>query len=81
MDRKINDLEANDNKNSIVPCDAPFDNSNSIEQQGGYYYELFRFFSEQHDLILVDTELQDIIHAVEKFNNDPIRKVINDGKN
>jgi hypothetical protein len=50
---------------------------NSIEQEGGYYYDLFKFFSEQHGLTLVDTEIQDIIRAVEVFNNHPIRKIIN----
>lgn len=38
--------------------------------EGGYYYDLFRFFNDHHNLILVDTEIQDIIHAVEKFNAD-----------
>jgi hypothetical protein len=43
------------------------DSSNSIEQEGGYYYELFKFFSDEHNLTLVDTEIQDIIHAVKAF--------------
>jgi hypothetical protein len=51
---------------------------NSIEHEGGYYYDLFKFFSEQHGLTLVDTEIQDIIRAVETFNNHPIRKIINE---
>jgi hypothetical protein len=75
-----NNYLADDNKNSIVPCDAPVNSSNSIEHEGGYYYELFKFFSEQHGLTLVDTEIQDIIRAVEKFNNDPVRKIINEDK-
>lgn len=49
-----------------------------FEKTGGYYYELFKFFSDNHDLILVDSEIQDIIHAVEKFNSNPVRKIIND---
>lgn len=58
--------------------EAPLNNNNSIEQEGGYYYDLFKFFSDNHNLILVDSEIQDIIHAVEKFNNHPVRRIIND---
>lgn len=39
------------------------------DESGGYYYDLFSFFSKEHGLILVDGEIQDIIHAVNKFNN------------
>lgn len=39
-------------------------------EEGGYYYELFKFFSDNHNLTLVDTEIQDIIHAVNKFQNE-----------
>lgn len=48
------------------------------ENQGGYYYDLFKFFSDEHGLILVDSEIVDIIRAVEKFNDNPVRKIIND---
>lgn len=37
------------------------------ENQGGYYYDLFKFFSDEHGLILVDSEIQEIIREVEKF--------------
>jgi hypothetical protein len=75
-----NNYLADCNKNDIVPCDAPVNSSNSIEQGGGYYYDLFKFFSDEHGLTLVDSEIQDIIRAVEKFNNDPVRKIINEDK-
>jgi hypothetical protein len=58
--------------------EAPVNSNNSIGQEGGYYYDLFKFFSDNHNLILVDSEIQDIIHAVEKFNNHPVRRIIND---
>jgi hypothetical protein len=51
-----------------VASHSVYDN-NSVEHEGGYYYDLFKFFSDEHDLILVDTEIQDIIHAVNKFQN------------
>jgi hypothetical protein len=35
--------------------------------EGSYYYPLFKFFSEQHDLTLLDSEIQDIIRVVESF--------------
>jgi hypothetical protein len=54
------------------------DRYNSIEEDGGYYYDLFKFFSDQYGLTLVDTEIQDIIRVVENFNNHPIRKIINE---
>jgi hypothetical protein len=54
------------------------DSVGGVEEEGGYYYDLFKFFSEQHDLILVDTEIQDIIDAVQEFLNHPIRKTINE---
>lgn len=43
---------------------------NTEEIDGGYYYELFKFFSEQHNLILLDSEIQDIIYAVKKFESE-----------
>jgi hypothetical protein len=61
------DLVTGVRQDSIVPCVAQVDSSNSIEQEGGYYYELFKFFSDEHNLTLVDTEIQDIIHAVKAF--------------
>lgn len=33
----------------------------------GYYYNLFKFFSDNHGLTLVDSEIQDIIRAVNSF--------------
>ena len=33
----------------------------------GYYSPLFKFFNEEHNLILLDSEIQEIIHEVEKF--------------
>lgn len=33
----------------------------------GYYYDLFKFFNEEHNLILLDSEIQEIIIEVEKF--------------
>jgi hypothetical protein len=35
---------------------------------GGYYYDLWKFFNDEHNLILVDTEINDIIHAVRAFD-------------
>lgn len=37
------------------------------KNEGSYYYDLFKFFNEQHNLLLLDSEIQDIIHAVESF--------------
>ena len=64
------DLVTGVRQDSIVPCDAQVDSSNSIEQEGGYYYELFKFFSDEHNLTLLDSEIQDIIHVVNKFQRD-----------
>lgn len=36
---------------------------------GGYYYDLFKFFLDEHGLTLVDTEICDIINAVNKFQS------------
>lgn len=33
-----------------------------------YYYPLFKFFSDEHSLSLLDSEIQEIIIAVEMFN-------------
>jgi hypothetical protein len=41
--------------------------SPSVEHEGGTYYELFKFFNEQHGILLLESEIQDIIQAVEKF--------------
>ena len=60
------DLELLNSEPNVQVSDATMPNSNS---EGGYYYDLFKFFSDNHGLTLVDTEIQDIIHAVEKFNN------------
>jgi hypothetical protein len=35
--------------------------------EGSYYYDLFKFFSDEHGLILLDSEIQDIIYVVEEF--------------
>jgi hypothetical protein len=43
--------------------------SPSVEQGGDYYYELFKFFSDEHGLTLLDSEIQDIIQAVNKFQS------------
>jgi hypothetical protein len=40
------------------------------QTEGGYYYDLFHFFSERHGLTLVDTEIEEIIAAVDKFRDD-----------
>jgi hypothetical protein len=40
------------------------------EKGGGYYFKLFKFFSDQHDLTLLDSEIQDIIHAVNEFQSE-----------
>jgi hypothetical protein len=37
------------------------------KNEGGHYYDLFKFFNEQHNLLLLDSEIQDIIHVVESF--------------
>lgn len=34
-----------------------------------FYYDLFKFFSDEHNLTLTDGEIQDIIYEVEKFIN------------
>lgn len=34
---------------------------------GSYYYELFKFFNDQHNLTLLDSEIQEIIKEVERF--------------
>jgi hypothetical protein len=36
-------------------------------QEGSYYYDLFKFFSDNHNLTLTDTEINDIIAAVNQF--------------
>jgi len=33
----------------------------------GYYYPLFKFFSDEHGLSLLDSQLQDVIHECKKF--------------
>jgi hypothetical protein len=33
----------------------------------GYYYPLFKFFSDEHGLTLLDSQLQDVIHECKKF--------------
>ena len=35
--------------------------------EGGYYYPLFKYFSDAHDLTLLDDEIIGIISQVEKF--------------
>lgn len=40
------------------------------ENEPGYYYDLFKFFSEEHGLILLDSEIQDIIRKVEEFKKE-----------
>jgi hypothetical protein len=41
----------------------------SVEQveELGYYYPLFKFFSDEHGLSLLDSQLQDVIHECKKF--------------
>jgi hypothetical protein len=41
-----------------------------MEETGGYYYDLFKFFANNHGLNLLDSEIQDIIRAVEEFQNE-----------
>jgi hypothetical protein len=41
-----------------------------MENQGGYYYDLFKFFSDNHGLTLIDSEIEDIMRAVDKFRDD-----------
>lgn len=36
-------------------------------QELGYYYPLFKFFSDEHGLSLLDSQLQDVIHECKKF--------------
>jgi hypothetical protein len=39
----------------------------AMEETVGFYYDLFKFFADNHNLILVDSEIQDIIHAINAF--------------
>jgi hypothetical protein len=67
---KENGFEPSVPSNDLAPVAShSCTSSDSIEHEGGYYYELFEFFSQRHDLILLDSEIQDIIHAVESFKN------------
>jgi hypothetical protein len=59
-------------------CSRKEDSNDFEYTDAGYYYELFKFFSDNHNLILLDSEIQEIIRAVEKFSNHPVRKIIND---
>ena len=34
-----------------------------------YYYDLFKFFADNHGLTLVESEIEDIINAVTKFTD------------
>jgi len=47
----------------------PAENKMSAEQveELGYYYPLFKFFSDEHGLTLLDSQLQDVIHECKKF--------------
>lgn len=40
---------------------------NNRVEEAGYYYPLFKFLNEQHNLILLDSEIQEIIHEVNNF--------------
>lgn len=40
---------------------------NNRVEEAGYYYPLFKFLNEQHNLVLLDSEIQEIIHEVNKF--------------
>ncbi len=35
--------------------------------EGSHYYNLFKFFNEEHNLILLDSQIQDILHEVENW--------------
>ncbi len=34
---------------------------------GEYYYRIYSFFAEEHELILLDSEIRDIISVVNEF--------------
>lgn len=35
--------------------------------EGSYYYPLWKFFNDEHNLVLLDADIQEILHQVEKF--------------
>ena len=50
-------------------CEQSHPSPMSAEQveELGYYYPLFKFFSDEHGLSLLDSQLQDVIHECKKF--------------
>ena len=36
---------------------------------GSYYYPLFEFFLDNHGIVLLDSDIQDIINKVKEFEN------------
>jgi len=43
-----------------------------IKSENAGYFTLFKFFSEEHDLLLLDSEIQEIIHQVNSFQAAPL---------
>lgn len=37
---------------------------------GSAYYSLFKFFNQEHDLVLLDSDIQEIIYEVNKFERE-----------
>lgn len=49
-----------------IPTNEP--SSGEAVKQESYYYPLFKFFNEEHNLVLLESEIQEIIHQVNQFN-------------
>lgn len=58
----INDLQA---MQSCASQPSPVMSAEQVDY--GYYYPLFKFFSDEHGLTLLDSQLQDVIHECKKF--------------
>jgi len=45
-------------------------NKQKAAEKKALYYKLFAFFHQEHNLILQNSEIQEIIHEVEKFQKE-----------
>jgi len=39
------------------------------KKTGSHYYDLWHFFAQEHNLILLDSDIQEIIHRVSRFQD------------
>lgn len=77
--RKIDDSNDIEGWYYIVPT-PPVPVLDVKDNQGSYYYQLFKFLNDEHNLILLDSEIQEIIYQVEKFQKEnDVKGVVKDG--